>query len=207
PYQEGFMDQRPAHCSTPRFSTCTARLASLLGLAVLAAATLYVPHAAAQGAPDCLAPPPRNQDLTVVAAYAASPPAVDEIAFTMEVENIMALTYGGDLMQYKPIWYPDYKVCGAGVSLAGDQAVMGPWAERWKSSADGTTWSFVLKKGVKSAAGNEMTCEDHRWSWERGFEMKGVKIFFAQVLGLKSPEDVSCPDKYTVQFKIKAANP
>ena len=76
---------------------------------------------------------PRNQDLTLVAAYAASPPAVDEIAFTMETENLMALTYGGDLMQYKPIWYPDDKVCGAGVNLPGDEAVMGRWAESWKA--------------------------------------------------------------------------
>jgi hypothetical protein len=25
----------------------------------------------------------------------------------------MALTYGGDLMQYKPVWNQDYKVCVA----------------------------------------------------------------------------------------------
>src|SRR6266540_3936063 len=182
---------------------------SLLAVAVLAASyAAAAPTQVAAVAPvDCLAPPPRDQDLTLVAAYAASPPAVDEIAFTMETENLMALTYGGDLMQYKPIWYPDYKVCGAGVNLPGDEAVMGRWAESWKSSADGLTWTFTLKKGIKSEAGNEMTCEDHRWSWERGFEMKGVKVFFAQVMGLKSAQDVSCPDKYTVQFKIKAANP
>ena len=52
-------------------------------MAFLTAATVGVPQVGAQGAPvDCLAPPPRNQDLTLVAAYAASPPAVDEIAFT-----------------------------------------------------------------------------------------------------------------------------
>jgi peptide/nickel transport system substrate-binding protein len=84
---------------------------------------------------------------------------------------------------------------------------MGRWAESWKSSADGTVWTFRLKKGIKSYAGNEMTCEDHRWSWTRGFEMKGVKFFFAQVMGLASPEDVSCPDKHTVQLKIKSFNP
>ncbi len=111
----------------------------------------------------------------------------------METENLMALTYGRDLVQYKPIWYPDHKVCGAGVSLPGDQAVMGRWAESWSSSADGTVWTFWLKKGVKSYAGNEMTCEDIRWSWARAYEMKGVKFFFAQVIGLASPEDVTCP--------------
>ena len=40
---------------------------------------------------------------TLTAAYAASPPAVDEVAFTMETENMLALCYAGDLMQYKPV--------------------------------------------------------------------------------------------------------
>jgi len=181
----------------------------LLWLSALGAGPgLVVPAAEAQGAPvDCLAPPPGNQDLTLVAAYAASPPAVDEIAFTMEVENLMALTYAGDLVQYKPIWYAKDRVCGAGVSLPGDQAVMGRWAEKWTSASDGTVWTFQLKKGIKSFAGNEMTCEDHRWSWERGYEVKGVKFFFAQVMGLTGSNDVTCPDKYTVKFKLKAFNP
>ena len=126
----------------------------------------------------------------------------------METENLMALTYGGDLMQYKPIWYADYKVCGAGVNLPGDEAVMGRWAESWKSSADGLTWTFNLKKGIKSEAGNEMTCEDHRWSWERGFEMKGVQGVLRPGHGARrAPRTSTCPDKHTVQFKIKAANP
>jgi peptide/nickel transport system substrate-binding protein len=179
----------------------------LLCSLLLAAGALTPGTAAAQAAEDCLAPPPKDQDLTIVAAYAASPPAVDEVAFTMETENLMALAYGGDLVQYKPIWYPNLKVCGAGVNLPGDQAVMGRWAESWSSSADGTTWTFRLKKGIKSYAGNAMTCDDHRWSWSRGFEMKGVKFFFAQVMGLASPEDVTCPDTHTVRFKIKSFNP
>ena len=138
------MIRRPANSSTTWSSARVVPFRSLLVLVVLAVATMSVPQAGAQGSPvDCLASPPRNQDLTVVAAYAASPPAVDEVAFTMETENLMALTYGGDLMQYKPIWYPDYKVCGAGVSLSGDAAVMGRWAQSWKASADGTTWTFV----------------------------------------------------------------
>lgn len=183
------------------------RAGLVLAVALLAAGALIPPPAGAQVTVDCLAAPPADQDLTLVAAYAASPPAVDEVAFTMEVENMMALAYGGDLLQYKPIWYPDHGVCGAGVSLPGDQAVMGRWAESWTVSSDGTVWTFRLRKGIKSPVGHEMTCEDHRWSWERGYEMKGVKVFFAQVMGLRGPQDVSCPDRYTVQFKIKAPNP
>mgnify|MGYP003309458773 FL=1 len=156
---------------------------------------------------DCMAPPPSDQDLTLIAAYAASPPAVDEVAFSMEVENIMYNTYGGDLLQYVSVWYPEHKTCGAGTNLEGEKQVTGRWAESWESSENGTIWKFKLKKGIKSHVGNEMTCEDHRWSWERGFEMKSVKYFFTKVMGIEKHEDVSCPDPYTVQFKIKAANP
>ena len=87
------MIQRSTHRSTPRSSARIVPFLILLALAFLATATLSVPRAAAQAPVDCLAPPPRNQDLTLVAAYAASPPAVDEIAFTMETENLMALTH------------------------------------------------------------------------------------------------------------------
>jgi peptide/nickel transport system substrate-binding protein len=156
---------------------------------------------------DCMAPPPSDQNLTLIAAYAASPPAVDEIAFTMETENIMYNAYGGDLIQYVSVWYPEHNTCGAGVNQEGEKQITGRWAESWEESADGTIWTFKLRKGIVSYAGNEMTCEDHRWSWERGFEMKAVKFFFTKVLLIEQHGDVTCPDPYTVQFKITAKNP
>ncbi|MGI9332423.1 MAG: ABC transporter substrate-binding protein [Gammaproteobacteria bacterium] len=156
---------------------------------------------------DCSAPPPADQDLTLIAAYAASPPAVDEIAFTMEVENIMANTYGGDLVQYATTWYPEHGICGAAVNKPGEEQVTGRWAESWSESEDGKTWTFKLRKGIKSHLGNEMTCADHQWSWARAYELKGVKFFFTKVLLIDKAEDVSCPDPYTVQFKIKDRNP
>jgi len=82
-----------------------------------------------------MAPPPSDQNLTLVAAYAASPPAVDEIAFTMETENILYNTYGGDLMQYVSVWYPEHNTCGAGVNQEGEKQVTGRWAESWKECA------------------------------------------------------------------------
>jgi peptide/nickel transport system substrate-binding protein len=155
----------------------------------------------------CDVAPPSDQNLTLVAAYAASPPAVDEIAFTMEVENILANVYGGDLMQYRRVWYPDSNVCGAAVSEPGEKSVTGRFAESWAESDDGTVWTFKLKPGIKSYFGNEMSCADHQWSWARAYELKGVKFFFTKVLGLDSADDVTCPNSRTVQFKIKARNP
>jgi len=184
----------------------TKTMTSMLGAAAAACFALASPAAFAQQA-ECGAAPPTDQDLTLVAAYAASPPAVDEVAFTMETENIMANVYGGDLVQYKPVYWSDHKVCGAGTNQEGPKQVTGRWAESWSEAADGKTWTFKLRKGIKSYFGNEMTCADHQWSWARAVEMKSVKFFFTKVMLLEKAEDVTCPDPYTVQFKIKDRNP
>jgi len=154
---------------------------------------------------DCLIIPAEalRQDLTLTAAYAASPPAVDEVAFTMETENLMALTYGGDLMQYKPVWNDEFKICVADMAAPGDSGVIGRWAERWEESPDGLTWTFHLKPGIRSWAGNEMTAEDIKWTWDRAFEMKSLRFFFGTVMSLAGPESVEVVDKYIVRFHLQ----
>jgi peptide/nickel transport system substrate-binding protein len=179
-------------------------------LAFLAGAVfaLGVPVASAQ-TQDCLNIPAdkSQQGYTLTAAYAASPPALDEIAFTMEVENLMALTYGGDLMQYKPVWNQEYKVCVADMAAPGNEGAIGRWAESWESTPDFKTWTFKLKPGIKSWAGNEMTSADIKWSWERAFEMKAVRYFFAKAMFLAKPADVEAVDKYTIRFHLQQPSP
>ena len=80
----------------------------------------------------CPAPPEAADDITLVAAYAASPPSFDETAFTMETENVMANVYGGEVIQYKPVWWDEYGVCGAGTNQPGEKQVIGRWAESWE---------------------------------------------------------------------------
>ena len=155
----------------------------------------------------CPAAPTGAEDATFVAAYAASPPAFDETAFTMEVENVMANVYGGDVVQYKPVWWDAYGICGAGTNQEGEKQVVGRWAESWQEAEDGLSWTFKLRQGIKSYFGNEMTCEDLRWSWARGYEMKSVKYFFTKVMNLKSIDGVTCPDPYTLKFDITDRNP
>jgi ABC-type transport system substrate-binding protein len=186
--------------------TRIARSLRLAGALVAAGLALGIGTAAAQDKA-CPTAPAGAPDATFVAAYAASPPSFDETAFTMEVENLLANVYGGDVVQYKPVWWDQYGVCGAGTNQAGEKQVTGRWAESWEESADGLSWTFNLRRGIKSFAGNEMTCEDLRWSWARSFEMKSVKYFFTKVMNLASIEGVTCPDPHKLQFKITARNP
>ncbi|HET6522564.1 MAG TPA: ABC transporter substrate-binding protein [Geminicoccaceae bacterium] len=155
---------------------------------------------------DCLGLPPEalEQDLTLTAAYAASPPALDEIAFTMETENLLALTYGGDLVQYNPVYSEQYGMCVADMAAPGDESVTGRWAESWESSPDGLVWTFRIRPGIRSWAGNELTAEDIKWTWERGFEMRSVRYFFSTVMFLDSPDAIEAVDRYTVRFTSSA---
>lgn len=148
-----------------------------------------------------------GMDYTFTAAYAASPPAVDEVAFTLEVENLMALTYGGDFMQYKPVPGEGGKVCVADMAAAGNAGVIGRWVDKWEGSPDYKTWTFHIKPGVKGWAGNEMTSADIKWTWERAFEMKGVRFFFAKAMFLDKPDDIDVVDKYTVRFNLQKPSP
>ena len=71
---------------------------------------------------------------TLTAAYAASPPAVDEVAFTMEVENMLALTYSGDLMPIKPVPTGTEGVYAADMAASGNTGVIGHWVDKWEGS-------------------------------------------------------------------------
>lgn len=155
----------------------------------------------------CPAAPAGGEDVTLVAAYAASPPSFDETAFTMEIENVMANVYGGDVIAYKPVWWDEHNICGAGVNQEGEKQVVGRWADSWEESGDGLRWTFNLRQGIKSYFGNEMTCEDLRWSWERAYEMKSLKFFFTKVMNVASIDDITCPASHQMQFKITGKNP
>jgi len=79
-------------------------------------------------------------------------------------------------------------------------------AEKWKASGDGKTYTFTLRKGVKSYAGNELTSADVVWSWDRVFDQQSQGLF---PLGVSSVEAGSykAVSKYVVQIKLPTPNP
>jgi len=71
-------------------------------------------------------------------------------------------------------------------------------AERWDASADGLTWTFYLKKGVKFHDGSELTAEDVAFSMDRLITIgEGYGYLYAG--RIKKSEVV---DTYTVRFHM-----
>ena len=71
-------------------------------------------------------------------------------------------------------------------------------ADSWETSADGLTWTFHLREGIKFHNGSELTASDIAFSMNRMLEIgEGYAYVF-----LGTVESATAPDDYTVQFKL-----
>src|SRR2546422_10662112 len=79
--------------------------------------------------------------------------------------------------------------------------VLHPWlAESHTVSADGLTYTFKLRQGVKFHDGAEVTAEDGRYSTERIFA--GKKGAAAPLSTMVAPGSTRAPDRYTLLFTL-----
>ena len=75
-------------------------------------------------------------------------------------------------------------------------------AERWEKSADGLTWTFYLRKGVKFHDGGMLTAQAVKDSFDRTKTMKkGASFILGPIKEIKALDD------YTVQFSLKSVAP
>ncbi len=76
-------------------------------------------------------------------------------------------------------------------------------AESWTVSADGKTYTFKLRHGIKFHSGRELTADDVVFSMDRALRLKkGFSWVWTPVL---DPGQAKALDKYTVRFQVKAA--
>lgn len=74
-------------------------------------------------------------------------------------------------------------------------------AERWESNADGTVWTFHLRKDVKFHDGEPLTAEAVKKSIEAAKERGGASFIWWMV------ESIEAVDDLTVQFNLSASAP
>ncbi len=70
------------------------------------------------------------------------------------------------------------------VAFAGGSAPGPDLAESWEISADGLSWTFRMRKGVRFSDGTPVTAEDVAFTYEKGFDPKYGNRFsdFSQVV-------------------------
>lgn len=75
-----------------------------------------------------------------------------------------------------------------------------PWlAEKWETSADGLTWTFHLRQGVKFHSGNSLKASDVVYSYNR---LKTIGQGYAYLV-IADVDSINAPDDSTVVFKLK----
>ncbi len=74
-------------------------------------------------------------------------------------------------------------------------------AESWESNADGTQWTFNLRKGVRFSHGKELKAEDVIFTFRRMFEVESP---LASVM--LEPTDIVAVNDYTVRFEFAEPN-
>lgn len=77
-------------------------------------------------------------------------------------------------------------------------------AEKWSVSADGKTWTFNLRQGVKFHNGQPLTSKDVKFTFDR---LRDPNVGAATVALYADIVEIQTPDDATVVFVLSAANP
>ncbi len=78
---------------------------------------------------------------------------------------------------------------------------------KWTLSKDGKTATFHLRKGVKSAYGNEFTTKDVFWRYQRNFANKALGTFFLICEDISELDAIKVIDKYTFSTTANGPTP
>ena len=133
---------------------------------------------------------------TLVVAATRTPGGFDGDALKPNTQNVVVQVYEG-LTRYATKRDPD------GRTRIDASKVEPHLAESWTASADGKTWVFKLRQGVKSFFGNEMTSADVVWGWQKSLAQNRTGAFIARVSSVTKVEALS---KYEVQFTLSGPN-
>ncbi|MEV4414251.1 ABC transporter substrate-binding protein [Catellatospora sp. NPDC049609] len=81
-----------------------------------------------------------------------------------------------------------------------------PWlAERWETSADGKTWTFHLRKGVKWSDGVDLTAKDVAYTFQRAKDDETANGQYASYVD--NITKITATDDHTVVMEVEKPSP
>ena len=111
-------------------------------------------------------------------------------------------------LPYEPLTTPSIAIDADGIRYPVATRLLGRLAESWESADGDRTWTFRLRAGVLSHAGNTLTADDVVWMVQRVFALRGVGLWrLRRLAGINAAEDVEAVDERTVRFRLRGANP
>jgi peptide/nickel transport system substrate-binding protein len=140
---------------------------------------------------------------TLIVAVIELPPTIDVQRMTHPISHFLTTSLG-ELM----VWFPRKPSTQTeGVRVLDFTKPLVPRsAESYEISPDNKTITFHLRKGIKSAYGNEFGANDVYWTWERGLAIHGVAEFYFGVMDMPGPEAMKIIDDYTISFTANRPN-
>ncbi|HYZ23588.1 MAG TPA: ABC transporter substrate-binding protein, partial [Rhodopila sp.] len=79
-------------------------------------------------------------------------------------------------------------------------------AHSWDIAKDGRTYTFMLRRGVQFHDGAELTADDVKATFDR-IRKPPQGILIPRSILFTTVEEITTPDKYTVQFKLSEPRP
>jgi peptide/nickel transport system substrate-binding protein len=109
---------------------------------------------------------------------------------------------------YDPLTTPHVAVDAEGIRYPVSEDLKPRLATRWDAADDFRTWTVHLRRGVISHAGNELTADDVKWSWDRTYALRALGVWRSRGLGgLDAGQDLEPIDRYTLRFQLSGPNP
>ena len=79
-------------------------------------------------------------------------------------------------------------------------------AEKWEVSADGTTYTFHLRDGLKWGSGAKLTAQDFEWTWKSTLDPKTGSNFTEMLYFIKGAENYNKGHGTADQVGVKAVD-
>lgn len=140
---------------------------------------------------------------TLIVAGPRTPESLDQEYPPTEASHEARRNIYERLLAYAP------KTNEAGVTVEDFNKIVGALAEGYDLSPDKTSITFHLRKGAKSAVGNEVSADDVMWTFERGWNLKATfHWYMTQVLKIEDfGKAFKKIDDMTVQVSIPHPSP